>query len=149
MSYKKFIDLFKTKCDSYKGSMYFGIGTMKQLNELKNLDFPLVWIVTPMNKATIKNANSIIVEEKFKFTMKVMQGATLNTPQCDIDQLYDETNKVTIAFLNELLKNKFVIDVGESVQKFRQADAILVGWDTPIQLTNDIDMDLCCSLFNE
>lgn len=149
MGYKTLLHTIKGKTEKYKGSLYFGVGTLKELNSDDSRNFPLAWIQQPITKSTVVNSNGIIVQETFSFTLKVVQSASLQTDQKDIDQYYDDTNKILVALLNDLLKNDYQLVVGTASQVFRKSDMCLVGWDQPLQVVTNTDLDLCCELFDE
>lgn len=149
MGYKSAIDLIKNKCDSAKGNIYFDIGTAREFNEDDNRDFPLVYVRRPITSTKIKNANGIIVQEIFNMNIQALQTCELGTSGSDQEKFFQDMNYILISLLNELLANDYQLNTGTAIQIQKENDLITIGWEIPIQLTIDVDADLCCSLFEE
>lgn len=147
MAYKSALDVIKHKTEQAIGNLYFDIGTARDFNEDDNRDFPLVYVRRPITSTKLKNSNNIIVQEIYNINLQVLQACALDTPNEQLEEYFQNTNFILIALLNELLANDFQINTGTAIQINKQTDLVVVGWEIAIQLTTDIDNDLCCSLF--
>ncbi len=152
MSYLSFIETIKNKCASSKSNLYFVNATDKEFNSNDSRDFPLVWLRNPVTSNKQLNANNIIVQEVFNFELQVLQTIGLTTTtesEPNINKFYSDTNYILIALLNDLLKNDYQITIGQARQVFKKTDLNTIGWAVPIQITFDVNNNLCCEFFNQ
>lgn len=147
MGYNSAIQALRDKCETAKGNLYFDIGTIRDFNEKDNRDFPLVFVRRPITSTKVKNANNVIVQEVFNINLQVLQACKLDTQNVDLEKYFQDMNYIAVALLNDLLSKDFQISTGTAIQINKTTDLVVVGWEIPIQLTVDVDSDLCCSFF--
>lgn len=148
MGYKSAIDTIRAKCADAKGSLYFDIGTAKEFNNDDGRDFPLVYVRRPITSTKVKNANNIIVQEVFNISIQVLQTCPFTDNIENTERYFQDMNYILDALLNDLLAKDYQITTGTAFQIFKKTDLVVIGWEIPIQLTVDIDPNLCCSYFN-
>lgn len=148
MGYKSAVDAIKNKCSQAKGNLYFDIGTAKDFNSDDNRDFPLVYIRRPITSSKVKNSNNIIVQEVFNISIQVLQTCPFTESSDNVERYFQDTNYILDALLNDLLAQDFQLTTGTAFQLYKKTDLVVVGWEMPIQLTVDVDPNLCCSYFD-
>jgi hypothetical protein len=102
MQYKEVLELIKTKVNEYDGNLYFGSGTLNDLNK-ESRDYPLVWFLRPMNITNSVN-ESLVVGQAMNFSLLFLQSASLNTSEDQVNQYFNDTLNIANWFLSELIK---------------------------------------------
>lgn len=153
MNYNEIINLFKSKTEEFKGSLYFGNGTLKELNEKDNIGYPLLWVMQPMNIGLVRNNDSSIIGQSFKVNVRILQSGAIDLSQDEVNKNFDETLRIMNGFIHKI-DNDFsdedsedLFNLGDATQIYREQDNVHIGWNLPITIVTSIDND-CCELFN-
>src|SRR5688572_28483342 len=104
MNYGDVINLIEEKVNSYQGNLYFGIGTLRELNAMENKNYPLVWIVSPVTMShTIQN--EVQVAKAYNLTIRFLQSVETTTTRSDSDNFYALLDNILTGFVISTLND--------------------------------------------
>lgn len=152
MQYKEVIALIESTVDKYKGDLYFGSGTLNDLNKNDGRDYPLVWLVRPVTIPNTVNDN-LTVNQTFNLTLQFLQTYTLDLDEDEVNKIFNDMLLILNGFVAKLItdfndEGTDVMTIGMVTQTYLQQDSIHVGWILPLQINSGVDHN-CCLLFEE
>lgn len=152
MQYKEAIELIESTIDKYKGDLYFGSGTLNDLNKNDSRNYPLVWLLRPVTIPQTINDN-LTVSQTYNITLHFLQTYTLDVNEDHVNDIFNDMLKILNAFVAKIITDfnddgSDILTIGTATQVYLQQDAIHVGWALPIQINSVVD-PTCCLLFDE
>jgi len=151
MQYNEIISLINSACESYKGRLPFGYGTLAQLNADDNRYYPMVWLSTVTQGAPI--ANNGIKQQVFTLTLHVVQSGSVQQDTNEDVTMYNETLSIANGLISKLYKiydtdnDSFdQLQAGTLTQMFRTQDSVHIGWQFTVTI-NTVWQDDCCADF--
>lgn len=154
MNYSGVLDVVKNKVSQSKGKIYYGVGTIKELNSEEKKNYPLTWVLAPV---TFQNQvqNEILVLKTYSLNVRFLQSVDTTTTREDSDKIFDDLNVIVDAFIMSVLKDisnnpdLMPITFGTVTQIYKQQGDIHIGWNLPVFVQGYSDEDMCCSIFDD
>lgn len=153
MSYTQIQSLIEQTAAKYKGKHSYGYGTLNELND-SNIDFPAIWWVLPLTINDSSVDESTPRMERYPITMRFVSSVKISTYINETSPIYSQTKAMGDGFIYTILDlpdygGMFTLGPITKRQIWKQADAVLIGWEYSFNIDYFPDVDNCCLPYNE
>lgn len=153
MTYADVLKLIEDTVTKYKGDLYFGTGTLNELNASDHRNYPLVWVNQALQQSVLTSPNNILIKT-YSITIQFLQTISLTTKREQSDKIYNDLEQIAMGFIGKLVREFDTngtdgISFSSLNQIYKQQDSIHIGWTLAMTIVSDYSIDHCCSLFED
>lgn len=148
MRYADYIDLFDQAVSNLRGRAFFGHGTLEEMNSGSNDQYPLVWLVTPLQvNNQYAGASADFFSEGYNVRLRVVSSASMADSEEKAKVIYNENKIISEAIIQQFRDtDDLEVQNFNLLQIFKEQDDVHIGWEATFTLISYIEPDECCSL---